>query len=473
MNQSDQRNTILLVKRYESSPNQYLEADEYDLICDHYLRMAQFTKATQVIQKGIELHPAYTPLYYQLARCYMEQQQLDLSKSTIQYAIDQYKKRIAGAKRKLSAVFWDNMYEAILLQGELHIKCKDTDQAKKALRAAVHYAKYIPYPTAPYLDFAHLYLQEDMLPEANACLQKACKADPNDQVAWAMLCQTYFQLGQSMQGIKVLEEMTKMTPYSSEAWCRLGIAYRELGMYIEAENAFDYSISIDEKHTETWYNYALMHLENTNYQRAIDCLKVCNQLTPNQLVILLNWIICERQLGLYPEALQRCIETERIFPDNKLLQAEKAITLFMMQQWEQAASIFLQLEDGEQALQACSYLSKIYYQTNQPDLAIAYAQKAVKADPTSTRWAWLGTLYLTCGEYDLSLQSFLHAAQINPNHPLIDLHISIAYQSLHNTEQAQNYFISAYQKDKQGVLEFIESNPEIRNLIQTNTDKTT
>ena len=469
MNNSAQRNTLLLVKQYEASPNEYMEADEYDLICDHYLRMAQFTKAVTVVQKGIELHPAYTPLLYQLARCYMEQEKWDLSKQTIQYAIAQYKKRIISAKKKLSAAFWDNMYEALLLNGEISIRCHEPEEAKKMLRAAVHYAQYIPYPTSPYLDFAHLYLQEDMLSEANACLQQACKADPKDQVAWAMLCQTYFQLGQSMQGIKVLEEMTKMSPYSNEAWCRLGIAYRELGMVVEAENAFEYSISIDEKHTETWYNYALLHLENTNYQRAIDCLEVCNRLTPNQLVILLNWIICERQLGHYQEALQRCHETEKSFPNEKLLLVEKGITLFMMQAWEDALRVFLPLADGEFAAQVVSYVSKIYYQLDNIPLAIAYAQKSVKADSNSSRWAWLGTLYLTTGEYDLALQTFLHVAQINPHHPLIDLHISLAYQALNNIEQAKNYFVSAYQKDKDAVIRFLESNPEISNLMRTDS----
>lgn len=469
MNHNEQRNTLLLVKQYESSPNEYMEADEYDLICDHYLRMAQFTKAVAAIQKGIELHPTYTPLYYQQARCYMEQEKWELSKQSIQYAIAQYKKRIVSAKKKLSAVFWDNMYESLLLKAEISLRCHEPEEAKKMLQAAVHYAPYIPYPTSPYLDFAHLYLQEDMLSEANACLQKACKADPKDQVAWAMLCQTYFQLGQSMQGIKVLEEMTKMNPYSNEAWCRLGIAYREMGMVVEAENAFEYSISIDEKHTETWYNYALLHLENTNYQRAIDCLKVCNELTPNQLVILLNWIICERQLGLYQEALQRCHETEKSFPNEKLLLVEKGITLFMMQAWEDALRVFLPLADGEFAAQVVSYVSKIYYQLDNIPLAIAYAQKSVKADSNSSRWAWLGTLYLTTGDYDMALQTFLHVAQINPNHPLIDLHISLAYQALNNLEQAKNHFSMAYQKDKEAVIRFLESNPDISHVIRTDS----
>ncbi len=418
------RSMLALVKQYESSPNEYLEAEEYDIICGYYTRMAQLKKALTASKQGLTLHPGYTPLYYHLAKTQMELGELDKAKESIQTAVLRNKRLLERSHKKLPQNVYLQIYESYLLKAEIHLKRKELGLATRAMNEAVNVPVHFQY--SPYIDMAQLYNDANLPVQANKCCQKACQQNPNDAAAWNLLCHSYFQLNLPKKAIDALKKLVELEPYDAQHWCRLGIACTEFNEPIEAEKAFEYAISIDEELFDAWFHYALLHMDNQAHAKALECLQRCDQLQPNQAHVQVNMAICERSLADYEDSLHRFTQLVKQYPDNADILTEMTSTLFCMEQW---------------------------------DVAIRTIKLAIQIDPSATRWAWLSNLYLIVGEYDNSLQAMLETERLAPDFPYVDLHIAFIYQELGNSQQAFKHIQIAAEKDPDALRHFLKNDP--------------
>lgn len=453
-----------MVKRYETYPNLYFEPEEYEDICLHYIRMAQLEKAVQVAHKGLEFHPNYGMFYYHLGRAYMELSQYNVAVNVLTNALKQFQQDSIDTPefRKDILLYIFDVYH---LKAEIYLRKKDARNTTKNINLALKIGQELKLEADPYVDFATLYLQYHEYELGKKYLNKALQLKPGNKEIMLMLSKTYFSMNQPKKGLKILEEIVLTDPLSASEWCRLGIAYREMGHFMEAEKAFNYSTSLNPKHAESWYNFALLHLANEAYPKAKECLQTYDQLKPNQLMIHLNWIICERYIGQFEQALQHCTRLEELYPNHYLIQTEKAITLFHMEEYDQALELFENLLHTDNKSYALGYISKIYFEQKDLPNAIVYAKKAVKLDDSAYRWAWLGMLYLCDQNFKSGLQVLLKAYAINPDFPGIDMQIAVAYQSLGNTDMANEHIQIAIKKDPDAVAYFLSSYPDISNKL--------
>ena len=425
MGQSHSDKSVLaLVKRYETSPNDYLDAEEYDIICGHYTRMAQLKKALTASKQGLSLHQGYTPLYYHLAKTQMELGELEHAKDSIQTAVNRNKRLLEKSSKKLPQSVYLQIYESYLLKAEIHLKYKELGLATRAMQDAAKTPVHFRY--SPYIDMAQLYNDANLPVQANKCCQKACQDTPNDAAAWNLLCHSYFQLNLPKKAIGALKKLVELEPYDAQHWCRLGIACTEFDEPIEAEKAFEYALSIDEELFDAWFHFALLHMDNQAYAKAFECLQHCDQLQPNQVPVQVNMAICERSLEQYEASLQRFTQLIKQCPDNADILTEMTSTLFFLEQW---------------------------------DTAIRTIKLAIRIEPSPTRWAWLSNLYLIVEEYDNSLQAMLETERMDPYFPFVDLHIAFIYQELGNSQQAFKHIQMAAEKDPNALRHFLKNDP--------------
>jgi tetratricopeptide (TPR) repeat protein len=424
MNFEDDKKLLQLVKRYEAAPHNYWEADEYDLICEYYVRMAQLPKAIQAGRAGIEMHPTYTPLYYFLAQAYMEAEKYASALKSINVACKQYTEKLNNVPPRFLDELNHYLYEAYVLKADIYGRQEKFEQAVKILN-------------------------------------KAKSLLPDDILAYAMLTQTYYQMGQSALAVAQLEKIAKLEPYHADNWYRLGLANHEIKDLIQAENAFIYCTSLNPNHKDAWYFLALTYLENDAFQKAIECFQEHDRLSPNDLVTHLNWIICERELQLYSQALEHCDTLATLYPNEAEIQIEKAIVLQCMERYNDAYNIFIQYKDLPNNVFPLFYLSKICCKTNQLDQAIEFAKELTEKDPKAQRWAWLGMLYLNNDDFQNSLQAFLTAEQLDSMYPCIDMHIALAYQTLGNDKMSTEHIKAALAKDPESVVHFLQEFPDV------------
>ena len=424
MNYSDEKHILMLVKRYEAAPDDYWETDEYDAICEYYIRMAQLTKAIQVAKKGIALHKQYTPLYYFLAQAYLESNQYASAIRSINIACKQYTQKLETIPPKYVTEIKHYLYESYALKTEIYIRQKN-------------------------------------FPQAMRLLNKAIALLSDETLAYAMKAQVHYLLGQHAKAIDQMELIAKLEPYDAEHWYRLALAYREINDTVQAENAFTYTITLNPSHKSAWYQMAMMYLEDDAFAKAIECLQEYDKIEPNDLVIQLNWVICERQLGQYEQAMQRCEKLEKLYPEETEIQVEKGIILQCMERYTEAYNLFFQLKDDPNNVFPLFYLSKICSQTNQLDQAIHFAKELTAKDPKAARWVWLGTLYLHNEDFQNCLQAFLTAKLLDAQYPCIDLHIALAYQTLGEEDKSIEYIQYAIQKDPESIIQFMKEFPDI------------
>lgn len=455
--------TLALVKRYETTPNAYYEAEEFDIICEHYVRMAQLQKALKASQQGLDFHQHYPPLYYHMARSYMELGKLDDAKTIILRAIQINRRIVQQTTKKLSSNFYLHMYDTYLLKAEICLKRKELGNATRAMNQAMQLP--IKFRYSPYIDMAQLYNDADLPILANKCCQKACEDTPNDSAAWNLLCHSYFQINKPKLAIKALKKLIELNPYDATSWVRLGTTYAEMGMPIEAENAYSYAIHIDEDYFDAWYNFALLHLENDAFERAFSCLENCNRLYPDQLLIQLNMVICERHLNRYQQAIDRCTLLLKKHPNHTDVLTELGTTYFHFKKWDSAIAVFESILSSKNKAIALTFLSKIHHELNHIDTAIDYIQQAIETEPLPTRWAWLSNLYLFQEAYDKSLQAMFEVERIDPYFPFLDLHIAIIYQALNNTQQAKKHIKIAVQKAPESIRLFVDNFPASKDYL--------
>lgn len=450
---------LALVKKYESTPDAYIESDDYEYICEHYIRMAQLEKAIGAAKKGLSFHPDHIPFYLHLSKAYFEMKNLALATEHIDCAIQKYRICAEQNNHQMPASFYDYLFDALLLKLEICIQQNNMAQASLCIKEAEQLKTTHTY--SMYYDFGLLFMNYDLPQRALTYCLKACRLYPNDKESWGLLSHVYLLLDNPNKAIKALEKLIDLDPYSVSAWCKLGAIYCDTQQYIEAEKAFRYALSIDETHAETLYYYAVLHINTGAYQKAFDFFLQCKELGYNELKTEQNLAICERKLGQLDASVSRLATLHQQYPHLVDIKMEYGISLLENKQAPEAIAIFEQVHEPGYVIDAWKSLSRLYFETGQLDTAIEYAKQVHRIESTPAWNIWLGYLYLQQDELEKGLQLFLAAKEMDANFPTIDLNIALAYQLLGNEEEEEKYLRLALQNDPELVIQFMQDNSDL------------
>lgn len=456
---------LALVKRYESDADAYLESDDYEDICEHYIRMAQLEKALTVIKKGLSFHPHHTPFHLHLSKVYFEMNNLAQATEHVDIAIAQYQDCAEEHEQQMPRAFYDYLFDALLLKLEICIRQNDMPGATQCIKAAETLKTTHSY--SMYYDFGLLFMNYDLPQRALTYCLKACRAYPNDKESWGLLSHVYLLLGNTAKSIKALEHLIDIDPYSVNAWCKLGAIYCDTQQYIEAEKAFRYALSIDEKHAETWYYYGVLSMSTSAYQKAIEYFSGCQQLGYNELKCELSIAICERKLKQLEASVNRLAVMHQNYPHLIDVKMEYGLSLLEDQQHTKAIKILEQIHEPGYVIEAWKSLSRLFFEIGNLYIATEYAQKVHSIDQSPAWNIWLGYLYVQNDEPEKGLELFLAAKEIDATFPTLDLNIALTYQLMGNKEQQTKYFQLAMENDPDTMAQFMKDN---RDYIYKNLD---
>lgn len=447
---------IALVKRYESDPDAYIESDDYEYICEYYIRMAQLEKAIAAAKQGLALHPNHTPFYLHLSKAYFEMNNLALATEYIQSAVQRYKSCDEQNEHQMPRTFYDYLYDALLLQIEIYIRQNNMAGATQCIKEAEKLKTTHAY--SMHYDFGLLFMNYDLPQRALTYCLKACRSYPNDKESWGLLSHVYLLLGNTNKAIKALEHLIDIDPYSVNAWSKLGAIHCDVQQYVEAEKAFRYALSIDDKHAETWYYYATLYLCTAAYEKAIEYFLICQQLGYNELKTDLNIAICERKLGNTNASIERLAQLFKQYPHLADVKMEYGYALLEGKQHTMAISIFEQIHEPGFVIEAWKSLSRLYFETNQLATAIEYAHKVNNIESTPAWNIWLGYLYVQNDELERGLALFLAAKETDATFPTLDLNIALTYQLMGNQTEQNRYFQLALENDPETFTQFMQDN---------------
>lgn len=449
---------LALVKKYESTPDAYIESDDYEYICEHYIRMAQLEKAIVAAKKGLSFHPDHIPFYLHLSKAYFEMNNLALATEYIDCAIQKYRICAEQNNHQMPASFYDYLFDALLLKLEICIQQNNMAQASLCIKEAEQLKTTHTY--SMYYDFGLLFMNYDLPQRALTYCLKACRLYPNDKESWGLLSHVYLLLNNPNKAIKALEQLIDLDPYSVNAWCKLGAIHCDQQQYIEAEKAFRYALSINEKHAETWYYYAVLHMCTSAYKKAIEGFTTSQQLGYNELKSELNIAICERKLEQVTSSINRLEKLYQQYPHLVDVKMEYGISLLEGKQYPAAICIMEQIHEPGFVIEAWKSLSRLYFEINQLDIATEYALRVHNIESTPAWNIWLGYLYLQQDQLEMGLDLFLAAKEMDPKFPTLNLNIALAYQLLGKEKEQEKYLAMAIESEPELVIQFMQENDD-------------
>ncbi len=103
-------------------------------------------------------------------------------------------------------------------------------------------------------------LKQRQWPQAQAVLEKAAAAAPNDPEAWVLLSQVFQQLGNADRAVETMEKAAELAPKDSNILRQLGDAYgfaaqkagmlSKMGLAKKCKAAYDQAVALDPKNID-------------------------------------------------------------------------------------------------------------------------------------------------------------------------------------------------------------------------------
>lgn len=260
-----------------------------------------------------------------------------------------------------------------------------------------------------------------------------------------LLARSFNQCGEYEMAIPLLFEVTKSKLDYRDAWILLGYAYLQTGKYQDAVEALERAKTLDNQKPETLFYLGLSYYSLNKFQDAEANLSLAKQYG-FQPQILVNQKLAE----IYLE-LQNYSKSAASYEDVLSLNAED-VNYYIKPMW--------------------IYIEK----TNQPQKALALAQKAFQEHPKDAMSSNLVGWAMIYNNNFSQAETFLKTAQgMNPALDAPYLNLGILYEKINQPQKALSYYQKAHDIGKNtGVASSASTryNQLLAKLNDINTAKT-
>jgi len=351
-----------LIDRFEhmlqSGKNTYFDADEYDELADYYDKLDDIETAKKIVDLGLEMHPDNELLMLRYARilvydsCFSEAlQYMDSNFSS--YDFDLY-------LLKIECFLQLGLYaEAYSLTEEV-LTDEDTD------------------PEVMLSELGFLYVEAEYYDEAILYFERSLEYDPENIDVLGDLAYAYEGKGDFEQAIKICELILDADPYSIEAWLMLGKLHSLREEYGKAIDAFDFALTLEEDNVNILRLKAHCLILSDRIEEALDILKQCLELVPDDSSTYLTCIDCYMNLGQYDKMLDAVSDYESQFGVTSESYTKKAFAFLLKEDIANSQkmideALILDPDSSEANLVA----GDLYFRLDRLALAEDYYQKAL------------------------------------------------------------------------------------------------
>lgn len=280
-----------LIKKYEQmrymNKNFYFDADEFEMIANHFIKEKVTLEAESVVNIGLSMHPNSKELMiikgkvlvsskkYEEAYNYMltineDGTNIDLLLLKFQCLL------------KLNRTVEANSYLEYILDGELN--------------AEDHYTFL--------KEVGYLYNDADIPEIAITLLEMAREIDKTNKDVLVELAFAYEMNDDIDKAIEITNEIIDINPYSFNGWVNLGRLYLYNYEYELSIDAYDFALAIKESDVDVLKLKAITYSEDFDFENEIKVLSECIDAAPHDE-------------SLYDELIQKYEEFEEYWIEDK------------------------------------------------------------------------------------------------------------------------------------------------------------
>ena len=296
-----------------------VDAAAYLVLAFSYLARGKFEKSLEIVEK-VKFHYPNHPLSHiitGLVHGFNIVYKFDASKANKELFREGFKKARAmeQSEKKLSRYY---QLESYILN--------ETDGIEEALITINKAIELSPEHFDIYGTKTHLYLSHKERTEEVLELYDELKEKfPQENKAiYQMKSFSYFAMGNTSEGIKILEEGLKMYPEAIGMLNNKAIFLSSTGKFEEARESIEKAIELDPIDANLYDTYGEVLMDSQNYEAAIVKFSQALEMSPNgwfTFHTFLKLSKCYKSLGM-PEEATTCYDkakilTEKVIPGKR------------------------------------------------------------------------------------------------------------------------------------------------------------
>jgi len=347
-----------LVNRFENMVNQhqsyYFDADELNVILEHYLQQDNIKRANQAADIAIKFHPNNPMIQIIKAKQLLANSHAKEALSTLKNAsvdkedadyqitlgtcyseLHESKKAINAYMKAVRAFEFkecEDLFNSIAIEYEnlgeyekaldffikgLNRKI-DIDNQYFEIRncysmlnriedALVFFRKEIdldPYSVPAWMALSSCYIRMNDLDSAIEQLEYVLAIDPHNQKAYIDIATAYNETGRYTQTLETVTEATRCQAESPLLCCLYGEAHAKLGDLAEAMKSYKKAMKLDENLPEAYAGIGFILSDENNPKSAIKFLKHAHTLSPYNTDYMYVMVEEYNKLEEYDKALK-------------------------------------------------------------------------------------------------------------------------------------------------------------------------
>ena len=169
----------------------------------------------------------------------------------------------------------------------------------------------------------YVYVQKEMIEEAENCFNKSIELNPNNEEAFLQLGNLYLSKQDFDSSIIFYKKVLNINPKNRMAWNNLGSSYQLNGEFSNSQEAFHKIIDLgikDKFYIDANYNLALMFIEDLkDYRNALNNYLIeIIRVNSNHYLALYQIAFCYESLGDVRNAEEYYRKTLEIKPNLEL-----------------------------------------------------------------------------------------------------------------------------------------------------------
>lgn len=358
----EERDITDLLLRYEqmllTGKSVYFDADEYDDLAEYYDKTDDIEAARGIVDLGLSIHPDNESLMLKYGK----------------YLI--YDAKYTTALHYLNSHFSSYDFELNLLKIEclLHL-----DLYAEAYQLTAEILSDEDTDLDVILsELGFLYVEAEYYDEAILYFEKSLEYDSGNMEVLNDLAYAYEVKSDFASAIIVCNQILDIDPYSIDSWVTLGKLYSLEEDFEKAINAFDFALALDESNINIQKLKAHCLLLSNRTEEAIDMLKECIRMSPEESLLYLSLAECYMSLEKYGDVLNAILAYEEQVGETAESMAKKAHVYLLQGEIDEAVELIDKaLSADSDSFDVNMIAGEVYLKLNIPSGAEIFYKKAL------------------------------------------------------------------------------------------------
>ena len=392
-------------------------------MAESLLRLKKWKDAITVLKEALNLKPNDSDIVALLGRAYLEDENLEKSKT-----ISQTDKVIKDRGRAIER-------ESRPTGADITVEVKEKSGDEFASRKIAE---------------AKSLIEQGKQSEAIECLDETLIFRHDDEELQIRIGVLYLLLEEFDKALSIFKRLNEIFPEDSRTLNYLGDSYKHLGQYEKAEKIFKRAYELNPTQNVISYNLGCVYCELNQFQNGKYFLEKAKESSPDDLLILTQLSVAYIKLQLFQEAVEVLEHLNKSVPkDINFLNGLGTMYLFT-NQYEQSIRIFEEYNefrpDDPRVLMklGIAYLNLKQYKNAKYTL-----KNANFLEPDNLiGLSYLGLLYLITEQYQEAKNSLEKANKLKPDESTTLVNLAKSYYELGDIDKSKIIMGSAYEFDK-------------------------